>query len=288
MLRFLRRLARKFQMAHTKRTPRRAQRRAMLGLEGLEERTVMSTASLSGSTLLINASPGHFESAGPRLNLEVAHIRDISIQQDAAAPAKLEVLDSGKVLGTFPIASIKTIDIKVAGLDSVTVDDRDAFPGIHPPVNPSAVPDSVIAHGSIDGPFTSLTAINISGSGSLNSFTVVRSFAIPLAVSHIVTDGAQHSLPAGPSVSVTLNPHRALDLSLDNVQVGILPPESLTIIATGGKFSSASPTTPTGSERVTFAGGITSEIDYSNFASVTDVSGPHITHGPVPVSPIAL
>jgi hypothetical protein len=50
MLRFLSKLARQFQTANTRRTPRRASRRALLQLEGLEDRLVLSTASLTGST----------------------------------------------------------------------------------------------------------------------------------------------------------------------------------------------------------------------------------------------
>jgi hypothetical protein len=252
----------------------------MLGLEGLEDRMVLSTASLSGSTLLVNASPGHFEPAGPRLPLEVAHIRDISIQQDPVNHARLEVFDSGKVLGTFPIASVKTIDIKVAGLDSVTVDDRIATLGIIHPLPLSAGLPSVT---TIDGPvaFTSLKAISISGSGSLNSFTLERSAILPAAVPGILADPAQAGSPAGPSVSVTLNRRSDLDLSLENQQLGRFPPASLTIIAPGGKFNPSSPTTPTGSETVSFAGGHTSHVDYSNFASVTTFSGfvsPPATH----------
>jgi hypothetical protein len=53
MLRFLSKLARQFQMANTTRTPRRASRRAMPQLEGLEDRLALSTASLIGSTRVI-------------------------------------------------------------------------------------------------------------------------------------------------------------------------------------------------------------------------------------------
>jgi hypothetical protein len=52
MLRFLSKLVRKFQAANTARTPRRAPRRSMLRLEGLEDRMLLSaaTATLTGST----------------------------------------------------------------------------------------------------------------------------------------------------------------------------------------------------------------------------------------------
>jgi hypothetical protein len=244
----------------------------MLGLEGLEDRMVMSTATLAGSTLLVNASPGHFEQAGPRLPLEVAHIRDISIFQDAVNPAKVDVVDSGKVLGSFPIGSIKTIDIHVAGLDSVTVDDRIATLGIIHPVPMTAALPSLPTFG---GPvaLTSLKAINISGSGSLNSFALERNAILPEVVPHALAGGAQAASAVGPSVSVSLNRLSNLGLSLENVELGRFPPVSLTIIAPRGKFNPSSPTTPTGSETVSFPGGFTSQVSYSNFASVSTFSG---------------
>ncbi len=211
MLRFLSKLARPFQKANKARAPRRTPRRPMLGLEGLEDRMALSTASLTGSTLLVNASPGSFvPPAGSGLPI-VGHIRAISIQQDVTNPARLEVMDSGKVLGTFPIGSIKAIDIHVAGLDSVTVDDRIVLGIIHPGPQPQ-LPSLTAIGGPVA--FPGLNAINISGHGSLNSFTLERSALLPAAVPPILAGGAQAGSPVGPSVSVTLNRHSGLGLSL--------------------------------------------------------------------------
>jgi hypothetical protein len=169
MLRFLSQLARPFHTATRARAPRRTPRRATLGLEGLEDRLVLSTATLTGSTLLVNASPGFFKPAGPGLPF-VAHFRTISFQEDSVNHARLDVIDSGKVLtllGKFPIASIKTVDINVAGLDSVKVDASNGLP------------------------FASGTTVSLSGSGSFNSLTLTGSHGIKGGETYTAGNGAQ-------------------------------------------------------------------------------------------------
>jgi hypothetical protein len=79
MLRFLTKLVRKFQAANTARTPRRAPRRAMLQLEGLEDRMVMSTVTQTGTTLLINASPSFFR---PAIESPLAHFCGMDSKHD--------------------------------------------------------------------------------------------------------------------------------------------------------------------------------------------------------------
>src|SRR6202035_656782 len=60
MLRFLSKWVRKFQTANTARTPRRAPRRSMLQLEGLEDRMLLSAATASLAALPLPIGPGPF------------------------------------------------------------------------------------------------------------------------------------------------------------------------------------------------------------------------------------
>jgi hypothetical protein len=139
MFRFLSKLARKFQTANTMRTPRRADRRAMLGLEGLEDRLVMNGATLTGSTLVVNVDPGVIQissnhpidrpGGGDTIVFELAEF-----QVDKAHPGMLDVTFSDSQTGIstavqlFPIAKIKTVEVKLANLDGVIVDDSNGLP----------------------------------------------------------------------------------------------------------------------------------------------------------------
>jgi hypothetical protein len=100
---------------------RPASRRARLSVEGMEDRTVPSTATLTGNTLQVTADPGLFLFGLPGIP-PVRAPRHITFQNDPLHAGKMEVLDNGTVLGRFPVASIKTVNVTVAGLDAVTVD----------------------------------------------------------------------------------------------------------------------------------------------------------------------
>ncbi len=136
MLRFLSKLARTFQTANTTRTPRRAQRRARLGLEGLEDRMLLSaagaTATLKNGNLQVIAVPS----------------QQITFQADQHNHNKLDVLDNGKLLRQFSIASIEVVNVTVAGLDTVT------------------------ANYSNGNPFPRETQVILSGSGLQNTLTL--------------------------------------------------------------------------------------------------------------------
>jgi hypothetical protein len=104
-------------------------RRASLSVEGLESRTVLSTATLTGSTLQVVADPGTVTFVTNHgIPFPVRHIRPITFKEDAAQPAKVDVFDSGTLLGRFTRASIKNVQISVAGLDAVTIDDSNSLP----------------------------------------------------------------------------------------------------------------------------------------------------------------
>ena len=91
-----------------------------------------STASLVGSTLQVNAAPA----------------QQIRFQVDQHDAKKVEVLDDGKLLGQFPIASVDFVSVTVAGDDAVNVDYSNGLP------------------------FTPGIQVFLSGSGSLNSLTL--------------------------------------------------------------------------------------------------------------------
>jgi hypothetical protein len=120
-------------------------------LEALEDRMVLSTAHLfPNGVLSISASPGTI-SPPPLLFF---HVRNILLEADAKAPSRLDVFDNGALLGQFPIAKIKAVDVTVAGLDAITVDDSNG-----PPLAP-------------------LTPVSLHGTGFLNSLNVTGNKAI--------------------------------------------------------------------------------------------------------------
>jgi hypothetical protein len=114
-----------------------------LTLEALEDRLALSTATFGGSTLDIVASPGTTTTA-----------RTILLQVDSIDHAKVDVKDSGTLLGQFPIASISSVSVQVAGNDTIKVDDSNGFP------------------------FASGTGIALFGSGSSNSLVLQGTQAI--------------------------------------------------------------------------------------------------------------
>jgi hypothetical protein len=139
MLRFLNQLFRDFRTTSLARGGGRAPRRAMLQLEGLEDRLVLSSATLFGSTLVVNLTPGGESTGEGGLNFPIPE--QVEIQVDKAHPTKLDVVDlgsglslfghsppPGQLLGQFPIASIKTALVNLSSVDDVIVDDSNGLP----------------------------------------------------------------------------------------------------------------------------------------------------------------
>jgi hypothetical protein len=153
MRRFLDNLVRNFRSIDAIRSPRRTPRRASLCVEGLEDRMVLSTATQVGSTLLVTADPGSFILSGIG-HLGFRHIRPISFQADQTDHAKLDVFDSGTLLGKFAISSIAAVNVSVAGLDAVNIDDSRGMP------------------------FAAGTNVSLFGSGSFNSLNLTGSRVI--------------------------------------------------------------------------------------------------------------
>jgi hypothetical protein len=144
MRRFLNNLLRDVRTAGTARGGRQAPRGAALQVEGLEDRLVMTTASLSGSILLIN-------------NLAQNHVLTLEEVQSSNGFRGLEVFDNNTLVAnpnTLNISAITSVNIHVAGGDQVLVND------------------------SFGMPFAQGTTVTLFGSGAANSLTLTGSRAV--------------------------------------------------------------------------------------------------------------
>jgi hypothetical protein len=108
-----------------RRSPRASARRP--ALEALEGRMVPSTLAFQfGSALFIEADPGlTLPKPGGRI-LQLA--RHILLEADQKDHSKLDVFDSGTLLGRFSIPSFNRVLVSVQGLDAIDVDDSNGFP----------------------------------------------------------------------------------------------------------------------------------------------------------------
>jgi hypothetical protein len=152
---FLNNLVRNLRSTNAARSGRRPPRRAALQVEGLEDRMVLSTATLNGSTLLVNADPGTLSIIHGNGTIGILqHIRQITFEIDKVGNQRFNVLDNGTSLGQFPFASVKEVDVQVAGLNAVNINDSAGLP------------------------FAAGTTISLSGSGLSNSLTLRGSRSI--------------------------------------------------------------------------------------------------------------
>jgi hypothetical protein len=133
-------------------------------LEALEDRLVPSTATQVGSTLFINASAG-----------TSTHVRPILVEVDPIDHTKMDVFDSGTLLGKFAIASISTVLVSVAGNDAIKVDDSNGLP------------------------FAPSTGISLSGNGANNSLALFGSQALNLSGNEVYSAGTA-TFPGGLSL----------------------------------------------------------------------------------------
>jgi hypothetical protein len=120
----LRKLA-KGRDAPSRRSPRAPTGRPIL--EALEDRLVPSTLAFQfGSALFIEADPGLTlpKPGGGTLQL----VRHILLEADANDHSKLDVFDSGTLLGRFSIPSFNRVLVSVQGLDALDIDDSNGFP----------------------------------------------------------------------------------------------------------------------------------------------------------------
>jgi hypothetical protein len=147
MRRFLNKLFRDFMTPSKTREGKPASRRTMLKLDGLEDRTVLSSAFLDGSTLFIDLSPG--------ANVELLEVNPTGNRQIVVDFSPRDILE-------FPINSIKAVDITVAGQNSITVNDSDGMP------------------------FATGTPITLQGTGSNNSLSLTGTRAFDTGEDYIV------------------------------------------------------------------------------------------------------
>jgi hypothetical protein len=169
MLRFLSKLVRKFQTANTARTPRRAPRRAMLGLEGLEDRLVLSTLPVASASLNLKTET---------LSVKVFRQNEQITLAEDKLPGNLDVLLGGAPLLTLlPIAAIKNVEVSLTSLDTLNINDSHGFP------------------------FAAGTTISISGSGGADSFKLFGSVTVNGGEEYIVggTAATKSSLLLGGS-----------------------------------------------------------------------------------------
>jgi len=121
----------------------------------MEERMVLSSAKQFGSLLNVIGDPGTATS-----------VRSILLQTDALDHSKIDVSDTGTLLGKFTISSINKVHVSVAGNDAVKVDDSNGIP------------------------FTNVTTISLAGSGVNNSLALVGSRALNFIGSEIFQAGS--------------------------------------------------------------------------------------------------
>jgi hypothetical protein len=97
-----------------------------------------------------------------------------------------------------------------------------------------------------------------------NAYTVFHSNpSIPFVGALSLNDNFSN---AGMTVRVSVDPNSALNLSMFNLSPAA---GALFVSATGGTFNPASPTTPNGTEVVSFTSGQNSTVGYTGFGSVT-------------------
>jgi hypothetical protein len=113
MKRFLKKLFRDFMTSSKTRGSKPASRRAVLQLNGLEDRMVLSSAFKFGSTLFVNFTPGD--------NLELVEV-------NPGVNRQIEVVHGGTIIGEFSINSINDVEITVAGQDDLVINDSDGMP----------------------------------------------------------------------------------------------------------------------------------------------------------------
>jgi hypothetical protein len=137
MLRFLNKLLRDFKTTSPARGGRRAPRRAMLQLEGLEDRLVMTTANPLASPLThaipLGASVAQTQPIVPHDASVTAQQNGSTLTITATPGSTVNIRSDGAghmvVAGNqFLSSSISTVNINLQGFDTVQVDDSNGMP----------------------------------------------------------------------------------------------------------------------------------------------------------------
>jgi hypothetical protein len=193
MRRFLSNLARDFR-TKTTRSARRAPQRVNLGVECLDERVLLSSASLTGSILTVNADPGTPGIVfGGQVRLPV--IQQVNFEADAHNSAILDVSEGSTSLGQFPIAQIKNVVVNLVQLDNVNVIDSNGLP---------------FAHGStitLNGSSNFANSLNLTGTRSVSGNETYAVGATAARGSSLLVDNLRFDLTSNiGSVTDSLKP----------------------------------------------------------------------------------
>jgi hypothetical protein len=149
----------------TSRRPGRASTRRPT-LEALEDRLALSSATQLGSTLNITVDPG-----------TPSNVRPIGMVVDGTDHTKLDVFDTGVLLGKFTISSISNVNVTVAGNDAIKVNDTNGMP------------------------FANGTVISLTGAGTNSSLNLVGSKPLNFNGNEIYFAG-NATVPSGLSLGI--------------------------------------------------------------------------------------
>jgi hypothetical protein len=148
-----------------------------LQLECLEDRTLMASAILSPTGILtVTADPGLF-GISFRGHVVPPTIEQINFKADAKTPGMLDVSEGSTSLGQFSIAKIKDVQVNLAHLDNVNVDDSNGLP---------------FAHGttiSLSGSSSIANSLNVTGSRSVSGNETYSVGATAAQGSSLLLDG---------------------------------------------------------------------------------------------------
>jgi hypothetical protein len=193
MRRFLNNLFRDFRTA-TRPRPARRMRRTNLEVECLDERVLLSTASLMNGILTVNADPGRFGIILPGHVIPPV-IQQVNFKADVNNHAMLDVSEGSTSLGQFPIAQIKNVVVNLAYLDNVNVDDSNGLPFAH---------GTTIA---LTGSSNIANSLNLTGTRSVSGGETYSVGATAAQGSSLLVDGLRFDLTSNiGSVSDSLKP----------------------------------------------------------------------------------
>lgn len=178
------------------------------------------------------------------------------------------------IMGQFVFnAGVTTADIKanvsVANVGQLTVEDTgNTTTQEHVNVTESTIAGTgLFGNNAATLTYNNVASLVIDTGRLADTYSVVGTHqAGALFCNNITIDDFSN---VGLSVQVSVNSASGLDLSLVNTFVAQPAPASVLIAAFEGTFSETTPPLPAGDEVVTFAGGLTSDVSYQGFTSVS-------------------
>jgi hypothetical protein len=182
-------------------------------------------------------------------------------------------------------------DVFVSGVNTLVLDDS----GNHTTPENVRVTESTISGTGLFG--NNAAVVHYSDTGHLQILTGTAADTYAVRGSkpgahfdssiEIDDDFAAGGLNVGVAVDAGSGLHLHLDAFFTTIFVkgqlapATQPPVSLSLFGLHGRYSQPTPTLPDGDETVTFAGGLTSDVSYQGFTSVS-LANPNGTGGPLP------